>query len=119
MTKTGLLIAVERGFPVLGIAICVPALFVLFTAAWLLGTSRRQRLTNLILGGIFSVTAVLVVSLAFDPTPNSWADENFTWIIAGIAPITAVFGVITAACYRRTFGGKRVFQKNIKDEQFL
>ena len=101
--KAGLLIAVERGFPVLGIAICVPALFILFLAAWLLGTSRRQRLTNLIPGWVFSLTAVLLVSLAFDPKPNSWADENFTWIIVGIAPIAAVFGVITAACYRRIF----------------
>jgi len=109
--KTGLLIAVERVFPVLGIAIRVPALFVLFTAAHLLGTSRRQRLTNLILGWVFSVTAVLVVPLAFDPKPNSWADENFMWIIAGIAPIAAVFGVITAACYRRIFGRKQAFQK--------
>lgn len=117
--KTGLLIAVWLGFPVVGIAICVPALLVLFTAAWLLGPSRRQRLTNLIPGGVFSVTAVVAVVLAFDPKPNSSADENFTWIIAGIAPIAAVFGVILATCYRRILGGKRAFQTNIKDEQLL
>ena len=116
--KTGMLIAVERGFPVLGIALCVPALFVLFTAAWLLGTSRRQRLTNFILGGIFSVTAVLIVAIAFEPKPNSWADEHFTWIIAGIAPIAVVFGAITAACYRRILCGKRAFQKKQKDEKY-
>lgn len=104
---SGIQISLVPGVPFLGIAVCLPALIVLFVAARAFGSTRCQRLTNLIAGFCFSVAAILTISLAFDPRPNSWADRNFTWIIVGVAPIAAVIGVAISVWCRRTFYSKQ------------
>lgn len=97
----GIPISIVPGVPFLGIAVCLPALIVLFTAAYVFGVTREQRLINLIAGFCFSVAAILTLALAFDPRPNSWADTNFTWIIVASAPIAAVIGVAISVWCRR------------------
>jgi hypothetical protein len=104
--ESGIQVSLVPGVPFLGIAVCLPTLIVLFVAARAFGSTRCQRISNLIAGFCFCVVAILTISLAFDPRPNSWADRNFTWIIVGISPIAAVIGVATSVCCRRIFNGK-------------
>ena len=105
---SGIHMAVVLGVPFLGIAICIPTLGVLFAAARAFGTTRHQRITNLIAGFCFSAAAAILAGpLAFDPKPNSWGDRNATWILVGIAPIGAAIGVAISVWFRRIFSGKQ------------
>ena len=99
----GLAIAIVSVFSPIGIMVCLQVFLVLFAATFLLGFTRRQRFANMITGFVFAVVAILCVALGFDPIPNSWADQNFEWIIFGIAPLSAGLGVGSAFLYRRIF----------------
>ena len=103
----GIQISVVPGVPLLGIAVCLPTLIILFVAAYAFGSTREQRLINLIVGFCISGAAILTIVLAFDPRPNSWADTNFTWIIVAIAPVAAAIGVAFSVWCSRTFCKKQ------------
>lgn len=105
---TGIQIAFVSVLSLLGLVVCLPVLLVLFAAAYLLGATHKQRFMNMIAGYIFAVAATLGVALLFDPKPNSWADQHFTWIIVGIAPIAAGLGVATTVWYRWICRGKGI-----------
>jgi len=104
---SGIQISLVPGVPFLGIAVCLPTLIVLFVMAHAFGSTRYQRLTNLIAGFCLSVASILTISLAFDLRPNTWADRNFTRIIVAIAPVAAAIGAATSVCCRRIFSGKQ------------
>jgi hypothetical protein len=97
----GLLIAITPGIPLLGVAVCIPTILTLFVAAYALGTSRNEKLINLIAGCGFTVITILIVATTLDPRPSTWADTNFGWIVVGVAPIAAFSGVAIVHFFRR------------------
>jgi hypothetical protein len=94
-------VAIQPGFPWLGIAVSLPTLFTLFSLAVLLGKSRGERFENLISGFLFAVIGMTAFAIWFDPLPNTWADQNFEWINIGIVPIAAAVGVIATVLWRK------------------
>jgi len=102
MMSNHILVAIQLGFPWLGIAVSLPTLFTLFSLAVPLGKSRNERFTNLISGFSFALVGMTALALWFDPLPNTWADLNFGWIIIGIIPIAAAIGVFAAVLWRRS-----------------
>jgi len=97
---TGLPIAIVSFFSPAGIMVCLPAFLPLFAGAFFFGSTRQQRLVNIITGFVFAVVSMLSVGLGFDPKPNSWGDQNFGLIIVAIAPLGAGLGVAAAVIYR-------------------
>jgi membrane-associated HD superfamily phosphohydrolase len=94
------LVAVTPGLPIIGLAIAAPTLVVLFVSSYLFAKTRQKRMAILIAGFVFAVIAIVATVFLFSPSPNSWADENFGWIVIGIAPIGAALGVLLAIGYQ-------------------
>lgn len=115
---SGLQFAIVYVFSRVGIMVCLPVLLALFAAVFLLGSTREQRFANMITGFVFAVVAILRVALGFDPKPNSFADQNFGWIIVAIAPRGAGLGVGTAVLYRRIFHEKARVDRDLISDAF-
>jgi hypothetical protein len=90
------LVAATSGLLYMGLAVKAPTLIVLFGCSYWFSKSREQWMANIVCGFVFAVASIFAFVLCFAPTPNSWADQNFGWIVIGMAPMAAALGVAVA-----------------------
>ncbi len=85
--------------------LAAPAVTVILLLAFKLSTNPRERLANLVFGGVGSVVAALALIFLCTPRPNSWFDNNSGLCVVGATIVGAAFGVFIGVLGRRLLAG--------------
>ena len=94
------LVAASNVLTSVGIMAVALTLLILFGGSFLFAKTQGQRMANLLCGFLLAATSFFLVFAFYSPTPNSWGDKNFSWIVIGIVPIAAGVGVALARGWR-------------------
>ena len=88
------LIAASPLLPYIVLLLVAPVVAVLLWLAFRLARSPQQRLTNLLCGGVGAVGAPLALVYLFEPTPNSWYENNLAVFVVGAMVAGAAMGAL-------------------------